>query len=107
MNEWFGPDVAQWFPWLSLMSLVALVAPWVAKGRHKTLVTGIYVASIAFGVLLLAAGLIGRFIEQPEHVSGPLTLAGVVITVVFAATMPVIVKGYAKAEERKIVARDI
>jgi hypothetical protein len=107
MNEWFGPDVAQWFPWLSLMSLTALVAPWVAKGRHKRLVNGIYITSIAFGVLLLAAGLIARFLEQPQHVSGPLMLAGVVITVVFAATMPVIVQGYAKAEERKMLARDI
>ena len=107
MSEWFGPDVGPWFSLLSLMSLAAGVAPWVAKGQRKALVTGIYIGSIAFGTLLLVAGIVAWFAEQPPYVSGPLLLAGFVIALVFAATMPVIVKGYAEAEARKMLAQDI
>ena len=107
MNEWFGPEIGPWFSLLSLMSLTAGVAPWVAKGQHKSLVTGIYYASIAFGCLLLGGGIVAELTGQPGYVSGPLLLSGLVITIVFAATMPIIFKGYAEAEERKMLARDI
>lgn len=107
MNEWFGPEVARLFPWLSLMSLAAISAIWIERGQHRKLVTGIYVLSIAFGGLLLAAGLTARVVEQPGHVAGPLLMSGVVITAVFAATWPVVRNGYAKAEQRKILARDM
>ena len=107
MTAWFGPQVSPWFSMLSLMSLVACVAPWVARGQHKALVKGIYMASVAFGALLLVTGIIARFLGQPDYVSDPLVLAGIVISIVFAATMPVMLKGYAEAEARKIAARDI
>ena len=107
MTEWFGPEVGPWFSLLSLMSLVACVAPWVARGEHKSLVTGIYVSSLATGGVFLGAGLLARFLDQPSYVVWPLTLAGIVITACFAATLPVVLKGYAEAEQRKIVARDM
>lgn len=107
MTEWFGPEVGPWFSLLSLMSLAALTSIWIEKGQHRAAVTGIYIASVAFGVLLLLAGLIARLIEQPAYVSGPLLTSGVVITAVFAATWPVVLQGYARAEQRKLVARDL
>ena len=107
MNEWFGPETSALFPWLSMMSLVALTSIWVERGQHKKAVIGIYIASIAFGLLLLVSGIVARVIEQPVWVTRPLLMAGVLITVVFAATWPLIAKGYAKAEQRKTLARDI
>ena len=107
MTEWFSPETSLWFPYLSLMSLVAITAIWIKKGQHKRLVTGIYIACLGVGCLFLVAGLIARWIGQPDHVAGPLLLAGVVITVCFAATMPVMLRDYAKAEQRKMLAKDI
>jgi hypothetical protein len=107
MTEWFGPELGPWFSLLSLMSLVALTSIWIEKGQHRKTVAGIYIVSIAIGGLFFVAGVIARMVEQPEYVSGPLLLAGVVITVVFAATWPVVVKGYARAEERKVLAKDL
>jgi hypothetical protein len=107
MNEWFGPETAPWFSWLSLMSLVAITSIWIEKGRHKTLVTTIYALSTAVGGLLLVAGLVATIVEQPGYVSRPLQMSGFVITAVFAATWPVVLGGYRKAEQRKILARDM
>lgn len=107
MNEWFGPDVGPWFSLLSLMSLVAITSIWIERGQHKRIVTGIYALSTAVGGLLLVAGLIARAGDQPTYVAFPFLLSGFVITVVFAATWPVMLNGYKKAEERKMLARDL
>ena len=107
MTEWFSPQVGAWFSLLSLLSLYSCTAPWIAKGQHKTLVTSLYFAAIGLGVLFLGAGLVAKLNEQPSHVVGPLLLSGAVITLVFVLVMPAVYKGYAAAEERKIVARDM
>ena len=107
MNEWFGPELAPWFSMLSLMSLVAGTAVWIERGEHKKLVTGIYAISTAVGGLFLVAGLIARLVDQPQHVVWPLLMSGVVITIVFVATWPIVLNGYRKAEQRKILARDM
>jgi hypothetical protein len=107
MNEWFGPEAAPWFSWLSLMSLVAITSVWIEKGQRKKLVTAIYALSTAVGGLLLVAGLVATIVEQPAYVSRPLLMSGFVVTAVFAATWPVVLGSYRKAEQRKILARDM
>ncbi|MGD8339244.1 MAG: hypothetical protein PVH89_00600 [Gammaproteobacteria bacterium] len=107
MNEWFGPEVARWFSLLSLMSLVAITSIWIQRGQHKKLVTGIYVVCLSIGGLFLGASVLARILEQPSYVVRPLLVTGIVVTVCFAATLPVMRKGYAEAEERKILAKDL
>lgn len=107
MTEWFSPEVGPWFSMLSLLSLYACTAPWIAKGQHKTLVTSLYFSAIGLGLVFLVASLIARLLGQPQHVVWPLLMSGVVITAVFVAVMPTIFRGYAQAEQRKIIARDI
>ena len=107
MTEWFSPQVGPWFSLLSLLSLYSCTAPWISNGRHKTLVTGLYFAAIGLGLVFLGLGLVAKLLDQPGHVVGPLLLFGIVITVVFVSVMPAIFKGYAAAEQRKMVARDI
>jgi hypothetical protein len=46
-------------------------------------------------------------VEQPVHVIRPLTLAGVVLTVIFGVMIGVVRAGYAQAEERKMLAMDM
>jgi hypothetical protein len=89
------------------MSLAAITSIWIEKGQRKKLVMSIYGAAIAFGCLLFVAGAVARMLDQPAYVVGPLMLSGIVITVVFVATLPVVVNGYAKAEQRKMLAKDM
>lgn len=107
MSDWFSPEVGRLFSLFSLLSLLALVAPWVQRGKHKALVTALYIAGLGLGVVLLVAGGVARWAEQPAYVVRPLSLAGLVITVVFAVMIGVVLKGYAEAEQRKMLARDI
>ena len=107
MTEWFSPQTGGWFSLLSLLSLYACTAPWIAKGERKGLVTGLYFGAIGLGLAFLAVWLVARLQAQPQHVTGPLLLSGIVITIVFIAVMPAVFKSYAQAEQRKIVARDL
>lgn len=107
MTEWFTPETARWFSFLSLLSLAALTAPWVHQGRHKTFVMSLYFASIALGALLLAVAGIASLAGQPAWVVRPLLLSGVVIAAVFAGTLGNVRASYTKAEERRMLARDL
>ncbi len=107
MTEWFGPELGRWFAYFALFSLLALVAPWVEKGRHKRLVMSLYVGSLGIGCVLLGAGLVARVLEQPTHVVRPLVVTGIVMTAVFGLMLGVVRSRYGKAEERRILARDM
>jgi len=107
VNEWFSPETAKYFSFLSLISLMALMSYWVRQGRHRALVVGSFLASIILDGVLLAGAAIAWFFEQPVWVVRPMALSGFVITLVFAATLSSIRKGYAESEQRRIVAKDI
>ena len=107
MTEWFSPEVARWFSLFALLSLLACAAPWVSKGKHRTLVISLYVAALAIGCALLGLSVVARIVEQPGHVIQPLTTAGIVLTVIFGVMIGVVRAGYAQAEQRKMVAMDM
>lgn len=107
MNDWFSPETAQYFSFLSLMSLMALMSWWVRQGRHRSLVIGSFIASIVLGAGLLAAAAIAWFVDQPGYVTGPLALSGAVITGVFAATIRNVRSSYDEFDQRRIIAKDI
>jgi len=107
VNAWFSPEISPYFSLLSLLSLMALMSYWVRQGRHRRIVFGSFYVSIAVGVGFLLAAAIAWLVDQPSYVASSLALTGFVITVVFAATIGVIRKGYDEAEQRRILARDI
>ena len=107
MNEWFTPEIAPWFSMLSFFSLLAIASIWIEKGQYRTLIMSLYVGSLGFGIAILGAGIVARFIEQPPHVTFTLLRTGVVFTVIFGVMIGVVRAGYAKAEQRKMLAQDL
>lgn len=107
MDPWFSPEAGRWFALLSLLSLLALTAPLIMQGRAKPLVLAGYLAALGVGIVLLAAAALAALSDQPGHVSGALGLSGLVLSVVFAAVIPLVLKGYRDAEHRKTLARDL
>jgi CHASE2 domain-containing sensor protein len=107
MNAWFSPEAAQWFSLLAVLSLLAAMGRWVQRGRHETLVIRSFVAAMCLGIVLLAAAVAAFLLDQPSHVLRTLFVTGIVVTVVFAAVLGVVKKGYRDFEQRKIAARDM
>ena len=107
MNAWFGPDVAVWFSFLSLLSLVAVVEPIAQRGKHRSVVMSVLRAALALGVVLLGFGAAALLLGQPWYVVFPLSFAGAVATVALLGGLHGVRRAYLAAEERRIVARDI
>ncbi|MGD2168502.1 MAG: hypothetical protein PVF63_10375 [Gammaproteobacteria bacterium] len=107
MEPWFMPDAARYFSLLSLLSLMALMSFWIRQGKHRRLVIGSFLASIALGVAFIVAALFAWNAGQPEYVISALAMTGFVITGVYCATMPVVYKGYSQADQRRMIAKDI
>ena len=107
MNAWLAPEIARWFSFLSLLSILAVLAPVAQQGKYKTLVTAVYAAAVAVGLGFLAVTGVALFTQQPGYVVFPLLLVGVVVSIVFGATFPVMRRAYRDAEDRKIAARNL
>jgi len=108
MNEgWFSVEFSRNLVWFSLLSLLSLMSFYVHRGRQRTLVLSIWMAMLALGVMCLGACGIGLAVGQPSHVLRPLLVVGVVVTVVFGATLNSIRRTYQDAELRKTIAQDI
>lgn len=80
---------------------------WIEKGRHRKLITSLFYAGLGFGGIMLVVGALARVADQPAHVTMALTVTGAIITIVFGLTIGVVHRGYAQAEQRKMLARDI
>jgi NADH:ubiquinone oxidoreductase subunit 4 (subunit M) len=107
IDAWFSPDVSRGFAFLSLFSLLALVAPLVQRGLYKTLVVGTYAAVAAMGLVLLGLAAVASSGGQPGYVIRSFVVSGVVLAVIFTSMLPMIVSGYRDAERRKIAAKDL
>lgn len=107
MNEWFGPDVAPWLSFLSLLALAAALESFAKRGKHRPLVTGVYGAGLVLGVALLGLGAAALLLEQPWYVVFPLLWAGAVTTPAFAWGLRGLRHLYEEAEGRRIVAKNL
>ena len=106
-EAWFSPDIARSFAFLSLLAITAAFEPIARQGRARTIVSAIFGACIALGVLLLAAAAVALLAGQPGYVLRSLTLAGVVVTIPFVAAFIEMQRIYREAELRKTVASDL
>ena len=107
MTEWFSPEAGRWFALFALFALFGAATPLIVKGIYKKLVISIVFASIALGAALIALSFVARAVEQPVHVIRPLMVSGFVLVFVFGTMFVVVRQGYAQAEQRKILARDM
>jgi hypothetical protein len=112
MSEpWFDPMYA-WLPGTVLGCLCGLAGGiggglLVPAGKAKGLVVGSMAVLLAASAIMLIAGAAGYFTGQPYGVWYGLGLAGVIGVVVIGANLPVVLRAYRLAEERRIKAQDM
>jgi hypothetical protein len=107
MNAWFGPDVAVWFSFLSLLAVTAALAPLAQRGKHRSLVLGTFGGGLVLGVAFLAVGGLALLLDQPWYVPFPFLVTGIAATSAFAGGLRGARRAYQAAEERRILAKDI
>jgi len=110
-EPWFDPNLYAWIPGTVLGvtggilgSLGGMLAP---RGRARGLVLGLYGLVLCVTAVLLVAGLFALYAGQPYGVWYGLMLPGLLGTVLFGMLLPVILKRYREAEERRLTAHDI
>ena len=107
IEPWFSPGAGRWLSFLSMLTLLSLLEPLAAKGRHRSLVMSAYGAGIALGGLFLAAAAIAASVGQPAHVVRPLALSGFLVAFVFVGAFAQVRRIYTDAELRRTVASDM
>jgi len=108
MSEaWFAPEAAQYFPLVSVLSLTALAAPLIARGKHRGAILTIWGAIVAFGMALLATGAFALIDHQPYHVAAPLLITGLAIASAYSFSAFFVLRSYRMAEQRKVAAREL
>lgn len=79
----------------------------VPKGKAKGFVVGFFVTAVVIGVGLLITAGIALLQGQPSHVWTIFALCGFVMTAVMGGLIPVVLRGYAQAEARKLDAEQL
>jgi fatty acid desaturase len=107
IEPWFPPEVARSFAFLSLLALSAGLTVFAKRGQHRAAVMAAAAALVAVGAAMLIAGVIALMLGQPAFVSGPLLLAGAVVTIVCASGLFQLRQMYAESELRRMTAKDL
>jgi hypothetical protein len=106
-DAWFAPDFAYYFSGAGLLSLTALAAPVIARGKHRRAIISLWSAIIIAGLALLIAGIIAWLGRQPNHVTAPLLMTGFAIAAAYGFSMVFVLRVYRLAEQRKIAAKEL
>ena len=104
---WFSPSMAHWFVYFSLFSLFSVLGHYTRQGRLRRTVTGAMAVGAAIGVVLLAAMVMSAIEGQPRYVLVVLGIPGIVMSVVFLVTLVWLPREYARAELRRMAAKEI
>jgi hypothetical protein len=107
MTPWFDAGTARSFSYLSLLSLVGVLQIFVNRGRYRAAVTAALAAGAVLGATLLVLTAVATLAGQPHHVVFAFGVAGAVLGVVFGSVLLSLRGQYAKAELRRIAAKDI
>src|SRR5437870_8507945 len=111
MNEpWFDPMWA-WLPGTLLGCIggtLGGLAGWLApQGKSKGLILGSFWALLIASAAMLILGVIAFATGQPYGVWYGLGLAGLIGVLVLGINLPVLMRRYRQAEERRIHAQDL
>lgn len=114
MNEpWFSPEIGTYFGALAggiggaLAGILGAVGGFLApKGKGKSLVVGGMCFFFVFGVCSLAVGLAAVIQGQPYGIWYPFTLVGGLFAVIMGALLPVVLRSYRQADERRLRAEE-
>jgi hypothetical protein len=86
--------------------LAALIGVLVPRGRARRFLIPAITIAVGAGVLLVAASVVAALGGQPGDVVIALLLPGTILAVAFGAALPLVRRGYAIAELRKMRALD-
>lgn len=107
IEQWFSPDVARYFSFLSLLALLAYFQPLAEQGKARALVLGSYFGATGLALLLCLAGLIAALMAQPSHVYGTLLFAGGLTAILLAYYDWKMIQTYKEADLHRSVASDL
>ena len=110
-EQWFDANLYAWIPGTLLGvaggilgSLAGILA---TRGKAKGLVLAFHWLGIGVSAILLIAGVAAFILGQPYGVWYGLGLPGLLGITVFGALLPVLLKRYRAAEERRLAAHDL
>ncbi len=84
--------------------LAGTLAP---RGKAKTLVVGFFLTSLAIGVILALVGIAALVMGQPYHVWFVFVLPGALTATLTGSLLPVVLKRYAQADQRRLEAEEL
>ena len=110
-EQWFDANLYAWIPgaFLGVAGgiLGSLGGTLALRGKAKRLVIGLYGSAIFVSAILLIAGVVALIQRQPYGVWYGLGLPGLLGIIVLGALLPVLLKRYREAEERRLMAQDL
>jgi hypothetical protein len=107
IQPWFTQEVSSSFVFFSFFALLAVLEVWVGRGLHRRVVTSALAAGAVVGAILLVLAVVAGVGGQPQYVLVALGVPGVVLSIVFAATLANVPARYATAELRRMASREI
>lgn len=108
-NAWWSDRTAGMIGGIlgSLVGIIgALIGALTSMGKARSLVVGVLIGLMVFGILALAAGIVAVALGQPYAVYYPLLLIGVLDTVLPASLLRIVRRRFEEMELRKMQARD-
>jgi uncharacterized integral membrane protein len=87
--------------------LGTLLGVFGSRGKLRPVVMGIHILLIVLGVIGLVTGIAAVLLHQPYAVWYPPLLMGFILSVVGGCLLPVTIRTYRQAEQRKMQAQDL
>ena len=107
IEAWFEIEQAKFVSLVALSALVALLAPLISKGLHRSFVLSIWLTLAGIGFVLLTLTGIAYVVEQPLYVTETLFKGGITLSIAFSISLIGVLRGYREAEHIKITAHDL
>lgn len=107
IEAWFELEQTQYVSLVALSALVALLAPLIKKGLHRSFVLSIWLTLAGTGFTLLALTGIAYVGDQPWYVTETLFKGGITLSIVFSISLIGVLRGYREAEHVRITAHDL
>jgi len=109
-GSWWSEKEAPWIGGIGgpIIGCLGGLLGWLSgKGKARKLVLAVWKACIAAGILFLIVLFIALATGQPEYVSMPLFVFGIVTTTVFGTIFPTAKKRYEDLEIRRMTSVDV